>query len=127
MKKGFTLVELIAVIVLIGIISIIAIPEVFKMSDTSAILGKSKLEEQIKTAAYSYINDDNTMKYNIRNRNGRQEITFRKLVDSGYLTGDNFINPTTKKNINLDQSKVYVSYNNSTLEYSYTITIVDQN
>lgn len=126
MKKGFTLVEVVAVIVLIGIISIIAVNQVFKMSDDSASLGRSKLEEQIKAAAYSYINDDKTIKYNIRNKNGSDTITFRELADNDYLSGDNLINPITKKEINLSSSTVKVEYNTQNLEYKYTINIVDK-
>ena len=123
MKKGFTLVEVIAVIVLIGVVSSIAVTQVLKMSNDSAVLGKSKLEEQAKTAAYSYVNGNKTIKYNIKNKDGSQTITFSQLVNSGYLSGDNLINPTNKKDINLSNSYVKVEYDMSSSEYVYTVHI----
>lgn len=61
MKKGFTLVELLAVIVLLGIIMAIAIPGIYKIRDK---MNEKALEAKIntiETAAVSYVQSNSNL------------------------------------------------------------------
>ena len=56
-KKGFTLVELLAVIVLLGVVALIAIPNIVKLfTDNKSSLSKIQ-KDQLKSAVELYIKD----------------------------------------------------------------------
>lgn len=85
-KKGFTMVELLATIVLVGILSVIAI------SSVNGIIGKTKNEKSTQEkntaimAAKSYIQIN---KERAPKLNGEiVKITFAELKDAKYLTED---------------------------------------
>lgn len=50
-KKGFTLIEILAIVVLIGVIAVIAIPNITKQADEQATKQTNLLKEQITNAA----------------------------------------------------------------------------
>lgn len=65
MKKGFTLIELIAVIVLLGIISLLAIPEIMKtinnVKKDAALKGAEAYIRVVNQTAASYANKSNNL------------------------------------------------------------------
>ncbi len=50
-KKGFTLIEILAIVVLIGVVAVIAIPNITKQADDHAAKQNKLMEENIKNAA----------------------------------------------------------------------------
>ena len=78
-NKGFTLVELLAVIVILTVISSIAIPTISSSLDRSKTKQTKAKEDLLKSAAELYIIDNN--------KRGTIEgcVTFTKLKNSGYI------------------------------------------
>ena len=84
MKKGFTLVELLAVIVILAVILIIAIPQVLKVVDNSRINAYIKNEQMVLKAVDVYVSR------NTGELPGEQgdttEISVNHLITNGFLT-----------------------------------------
>ena len=105
-KKGFTLVELLGVLILLSIISIIAVTAISARLKESHINTCKAQEKNIIEAAKTYIIDHPDF---------LGGISVADLQGNGYLD-EEFINPMTGSNYNND-SKVIVNYENS--KYSY--------
>ena len=76
-KKGFTLVELLVVIVIILAIMLVALPSINNTLEKSKTKDNSRTKELIESAASIYAND-----MGITNGN----ISLSDMVSSGYLT-----------------------------------------
>ncbi len=76
-KKGFTLVELMAVIVVLAIVIAIAIPTYSKIKNTIDIKNYANKKELIKIAATKFAEDTNIT-----------AIFVKELVENGYLEAD---------------------------------------
>lgn len=115
MKKGFTLAELIGVIVVLALISLVAIPAVSSiLNDNKKKLCETQLEN-ILTAAKSY-GADNI--FTLPENNGDTlEVTLQQLVDAGYIKGD-IDNPMTKEKFDLDDTIVVITKNNKKYDYA---------
>ena len=93
-KKGFTLVELMAVIVLISIIALIGVTSVMgirRQMDTK--LFEEKLTSAIASA--EKWGDDNKDELNIFNVSPKKILTLGELVANGYYRSEEGVNPTT--------------------------------
>lgn len=93
-KKGFTLVELMAVIVLISIIALIGVTSVMgirRQMDTK--LFEEKLTSAIASA--EKWGDDNKDELNIFNVSPKKILTLGELVANGYYRSEECVNPTT--------------------------------
>ena len=89
MKKGFTLVELLGVIIILGVIALITFPIINKSIKSSKEKALEQVINNIEDAAY---------KYSISNDIGYQtfynKIELSTLVNAGILK-DNIVNPVT--------------------------------
>ena len=76
MKKGFTLVELLAVIVILGVLSVLTVPKIIKtLNDSEEKINLSSANELLKAAEYQY---------------ERNEITgINENLEINYTTGQN--------------------------------------
>jgi len=89
-KKGFTLIEILGVMVLLGIVALIAVPTVNIVIKNSK---KSALEQTISTlesAAYRYSNR-NDLGYSSET----QILDLNVLKEAGYIKNEELINPVT--------------------------------
>lgn len=109
-KKGFTVVELIGVIVIISIIIIILIPNITKISNDSRISIKNSKINTIRTAAENYGNDlinsyQSCIDLPSEELESRCTISIKDLIDEGYINSEEktsaiIIDPTTNKALN---------------------------
>lgn len=57
-KKGFTLIEILAIVVLIGVVAVIAVPNITKQADEHSAKQTKLVREQITNAAKMYFSRD---------------------------------------------------------------------
>ena len=112
-KKGFTLVELLAVIVILGLLVAIINPVVKNLLNDS----KESLSDQQKKLVV-----EATKKYMIENSellpegSNRAIVYMSDLIDKGVIDNDKIIDPKSKEELN---GCVVVSYNNEFNQYDY--------
>lgn len=114
MKKGFTLAELIGVIVVLALISLITVPVVSKILKQNR---KTLCETQMNNiiaAAKTWGAD------NILTLSDNTEVTLETLINSGYINGD-IENPVLKEKIDPDneENKVIITKNGN--KYTYEL------
>lgn len=140
--KGFTLVELLAVIAIMGMLAVIMVPTISGVIEENKENSKKNLENSIKSSARAYISDNryeisldnnscdtNNTKRNITSigtgTNLREitnsEISVSILVNEGYLksNSDEIINPKTNEPIKKEKSYIVVTYDCSSKDYKY--------
>ena len=140
-NKGFTLIEVLAVIVILGILATVMIPAVGSMIVKNKEDNYKNLENSITSAAKIYISDyryeikldpsqkcdDANTERNIIEINGAglttpSQITLKNLVDANVLSTNKenkIINPKNDKELNLDTSYITVTYSCSKKDYEY--------
>ena len=80
MNKGFTLIELIAVVIIVALISIVSVPAVVNQLVTKKQDVSNVTEQIIFDATELYINDNNIVVFDY------ECVSLDKLVSEGYLT-----------------------------------------
>ena len=146
-KNGFTLIEMLAVVIILGVLATIMIPSIMGIVKNNAKNNLDSLENSIKSAARMYISDN---RYNIElslpvcgttrnlskisgvdsmflpidpyNPDAPRKLKLQSLVDGGYLSSNSrgkIYNPVTKQEINLGSSGIEVLYNCSTKDYDF--------
>lgn len=105
MKKGFTLVELLAVLIILGLLIVIAIPSYTQIySSIKRSNAQSKIKE-IETAALKY---GNLIKDDVKNSTGNcMKIKVDTLIKKGYLISEHDVDaviydPTTNSPLDSD-------------------------
>lgn len=118
-KKGLTIVELLAVLVVIGLMAVVIFPVITGNINDSQNKTNEIQKASIKEAAESYVADN--VGLNIFLNKDTEEITLNTLIENGYLTGD-YSNPKNGKDYDLINSKVTIKKENNS--YIYTIDLV---
>lgn len=123
-RKGFTLVELLAVIVLMAVLITVAVPAITKVGKslkTESFCSKIKI---IEAAASEYANDYFTGKENSEsNKVSLDNISLMDLVNMGYLKSDvnigtdNKGNPTTCNLYKADSKCILDPRDSSSMDY----------
>ena len=137
-NKGFTLIEVLAVIVILSILMAIMVPSVGNIMKKNKEDNYQNLKDSIISAAKIYISDnryqitvgncDDSNKADIESINDMtltdSKITIQTLADAGNLktTSDGkILNPKDKTSLNLDNSYVVVKYQCDKKEYEYQL------
>lgn len=84
MRKGFTLIELMAVIVIISLVCLLTFPNIVNQIEKSKDANKDNIEEVVISSAKKYVND------NIDKYSEQRDycISVEELVDNDYLKED---------------------------------------
>ena len=114
-NKGFTLIETLMVIVLIGIISLILVPNVVSMINKNKTKSCENLKNNIISATKIYVNEN---KYDLNfTCDNEVDITISTLKENGKIS-DDIKDPKTNIAIS-DEEKVEVTFNCTTKQFTY--------
>lgn len=82
-KKGFTLVELIVVIAIIGVLAAILVPTMLGYVSTSRVTSANSTASEIKSSINNWITDMDTKGYGIQKASGSPQDTWTIKFNSG--------------------------------------------
>ena len=118
-KKGITLVELLAALALIAIISMIAVPLTLGVIKDSQGDANTVNKANIKEVAEMYVADNigSTIDFDVT---PTVTVTLKQLVDSGYISGD-LKDKVKNKEYNLDTSNVTITKDGN--NYNYVVNL----
>jgi len=94
MKKGFTLIEILGVMVLLGVLALITVPIVNTLIKNSKESALSETIQTLETAAYNY-STRNALEYSSQTR----ILKIDKLKETGYIKNEKIINPVTEEEL----------------------------
>lgn len=100
-NKGFTLLEMMSVLILLIIILLVAVPNITKTIKKDKVNQLAKYEETVCNAASAYIEEEGS---------DLTEISGDILISENYVA-DNLTNPETKKNVSEDSVIISISSN----------------
>lgn len=118
MKKGFTLVEIIGVVTLLGIIALITYPSIDKAMKNSKQRAYLEQVKRIEDAADRYVIENREIIPDIGN-NTVTKISIEELLTQGYIQKteiDKVYNPLDKSEM---QGCVLIQYDESNHQYLY--------
>ena len=96
-KKGYTLVELLAVMLVLALLGTLILTSISRESSKMKKISNNKTYELIKTGAKSYLYDNQKLKEEIKNK-GSGVLNYITLQNSGYLS-DSLYNLENDENL----------------------------
>lgn len=109
-KKGFTLIETLMVIALIGMISLILVPNVINIINKNKVKSCENQKKNIISATKIYVNEN---KYDLGFTCGsKKNIEVQDLIDAGKLSSD-------MNDESLPNKLVEVTFNCETKQFQY--------
>ena len=125
-EKGFTLVELLAIIVIIAAISTFALVNIDKKSEQYSEISAGQLDEIIKGAAHSYILSSDELTNKVKSSSEGYTISLNTLIDNGYISGKNLKNIKTRKDIDPNDVRIKITYglNDKKTSYVYVYDVM---
>lgn len=119
MKKGFTLVELIGIVVIISLIILIVFPSILTAIDKKGERDYEAFKTIVTSAAEIYFERDRETFTNTTVNNYRNFITVSNLINSGLIRQD-LINPSTGAKIDPNSYIIATSKEDAIIEFDYT-------
>lgn len=113
-KNGFTLIELISVIIILGIIGLITVPAVNDTIQSSKTKALEKQKESIVDITKKYVLDHTDLLPEIDGES--KQITLTDLKSADLITNEDIINPSSNEVMN---GCVTVTYNGLKDKYLY--------
>lgn len=129
MKKGFTLIELIATLIVLSVVALIAIPNIYN----SIVEYREQLYETqltaIETATKNWVADHIVDDNFPKNNNEKIFVTLKELQENGYIE-DDLKNPKSSKNFNnivftIITCEVVEEDEYNSKNYKYTYQVID--
>ena len=118
-KKGFTLVELLAVLVVLAIISTIAFPIVSDVIDNSEEKAAEQQDKAILDAVKKWVVDNSNLLVQVDENDEMKNIdcyvTIERLKEEGYLENVNIADPVDE----LDLNKIVYAIEYKSNQYKY--------
>lgn len=102
-NKGFTLIEMLAVVTILGIITLIAFPYANNLLKKSKDNEYQRFLDDISLATEAYLVDNSDNYESLKQIGGTDYISLKNIVESGYLKSTT-INPKTNEKIDLNTS-----------------------
>ena len=128
MKKGFTLVELLGVIVILGLIAMIAIPTINSALNSSRQKAYDEQVDTIEDTARTYMSKNSLKLPNQTEGNGCY-VSVATMQKAGLLNSDDIENPKYKKGSTDEEENfenfngyVIITYTNNKYQYKYAKT-----
>lgn len=121
-KKGFTLTELLGVIVILAIIAIIAFPSVLGLLNSSQNETDEAMQNFAITAARNYVNDnmDSYPKALEGQTKTYSNLKIQTLLDEGYISSTTI---SSEKNCEMLNDEIKIT--SDSVKYSYKYVTVD--
>ena len=124
-EKAFTLIELLGVLVVLGLIVLIAFPNIVSLIEKTDDQEYERLKKDIELATEVYVNQNKDNFY-LSEENDFIFIELWKLTEGGYFDKET-INPRTKEKIDLNSTVLVRVLENNIIEYEYTGTVAGIN
>lgn len=112
MKKGFTLVELIAVVAILGLIAAIVYPSINSIIKSSKDDSFESQKKVVLKAAQEWGVDN----VNLLPNSGKKSLTLSALINGGYIANDELKDPRDGKQL---KGCVMVEYTSNQYKYSF--------
>lgn len=120
-NKGFTLVEILAVVVILGVIALITVPVTLSIIDRSKQNMYDRQISEITEAARMYVSENSTKNVNLSTIGYSNVITLQQLSDDGYIDLP-ITNTLTNQDFDPDCLTVTIVKGTDTY-YDYTVNI----
>ena len=114
-RKGFTLVELLLTLIILGIISVISYVSITSVIEDSKNKNCLSLKKNIESAVKNYVSD------NRYSNSINVDISLSELVDGGYLSSSIKDPYDNSKDLNIDSITVKIVLNDDKTYQSATI------
>lgn len=124
-NKAFTLVELLAVIAIIGITSTFVLINTNKKKEEYSKISNDEIKEIIRVSTHSYIVSSEEISNKVKSSTSGYEIKLDDLIEKGYISDEKLKNFETNKDINTKNVTIIVTYGlndeGTAYEYQYRI------
>ena len=117
-KKGFTLIEILAVIVILGVLAVLVVPSLIGIINDSKERAYELQIKTIETAAKDYITEHGLTINELENVGGTYTMSLQELIGLGYLESG-IINPLTSNEFNETTTTVLIT--KTTNSYTFVV------
>ncbi len=118
MRKGFTLIEVLAVVIILGVIITVVVTSIFNLLANSKEKAYQTLISIIEQGAELYIQQDIEGVKNVVNNQGVYEVSLIELINADIIK-DDLLDPRTNQFINLSKNVLVMKDTSNLLIYCF--------